>query len=90
MSLKEKNDLNFKNELCFNRLLELQKLIKKESALKELFIKTGDETKKNIDQQCIEIYKEKMEVLNTLQKLNQEKPKIDKNLKKMYLLKQKI
>ena len=74
--------LNLKNELSFNRLLELQTLVKKESALKELFIKTGNETKKNIDLQCMETYKEKMEVLNTLQRLNQEKPKTDKNPKK--------
>ena len=32
------------------KILELQTLLKKESALKELFIKTGIETKKSIDQ----------------------------------------
>ena len=54
----------------FNELKELQKLIKKESAIKELFIKTKNETKNSINNHCIEIYKKKMEVLNILQKIN--------------------
>ena len=66
--VKKKND-----DTTFNRLSELQTLLKKESAMKELFIKTGKETQKNIEDQCIEIYEKKMEVLNILQKLsNQE------------------
>lgn len=54
----------------FNELKEIQKLIKKESAIKELFIKTKNETKNSINNHCIEIYKKKMEVLNILQKIN--------------------
>ena len=37
---------NIEDDTTFNRLVELQKLLKNESALKELFIKTGIETKK--------------------------------------------
>ena len=67
----EKNDnKNKEDDTTFNRLAELQKLLKNESALKELFIKTGVETKKNIEKQCVEIYKKKIEVLNIKQKLN--------------------
>ena len=58
------------DDLSFNRFLELQSLVKKESALKELLIKTGNEAKKRINEECIEIYKNKIEVLNTLQKIN--------------------
>ena len=47
------------DDTTFNKLLELQTLLKKESALKELFIKTGIETQKNIEKQCIEIYEKK-------------------------------
>ena len=81
MSLKQNNNLNLENKdfTSFNRLLELQTLLKKESALKELFIKTGIETKKSIDQQCIEIYKKKMEVLNILQIISKKKPKDNKS-----------
>ena len=83
MSLNKNNNINLENEdfTSFNRLLELQTLLKKESALKELFIKTGIETKKSIDQQCIDIYKKKMEVLNILQVISQEKPKGNKSNK---------
>jgi hypothetical protein len=61
------NSINYKS---FNSLVELQKLLKNESSLKELFIKTGVETKKNIEQQCTELYEKKMEVLNILYKIN--------------------
>ena len=61
---------NIEDDTTFNRLVELQKLLKNESALKELFIKTGKETKENVEKQCNEIYKKKIEVLNILQKLN--------------------
>ena len=54
----------------FNELKEIQKLIKKESAIKELFIKTKNETKNSINNHCIEIYKKKMEVINILQKID--------------------
>ena len=70
------------NDTTFNRLLELQTLLKKESALKELFIKTGKETQKNIENQCVEIYEKKMEVLNILQKLGNNVPMDDENKSK--------
>jgi len=71
------------DDTTFNKLLELQTLLKKESALKELFIKTGIETQKNIEKQCIEIYEKKMEVLNILQRLNSQAPinSLDNNSK---------
>ena len=64
------NENNNINDKSFNSLVELQKLLKSESSLKELFIKTGVETKKNIEQQCTELYEKKMEVLNILYKIN--------------------
>ena len=60
-------------DIIFNRLKHLQILLKKESALKELFIKTSNETKKNFEEQCCEIYKKKIDVflhLNQLDKNN--------------------
>ena len=60
---------NINDDTTFNKLSELQTLLKKESALKELFIKAGIETQKNIEEQCVDIYEKKMEVLNILQKL---------------------
>ena len=61
----------------FNDLKELQKLVKQESAIKELFIKTKNETKNSIERQCVDIYKKKMEVLNILQKIRN--PKTENN-----------
>jgi hypothetical protein len=40
----------------------LQSLLKKEAALKELFIKTSNETVKTIEDQCRDIYKKKLDV----------------------------
>ena len=57
------------DEAIFNKLKDLQKLVKKESAIKELFIKMKEETKKSIELQCVDIYKKKMEVLDILQKI---------------------
>ena len=61
----------------FSDLKELQKLVKQESAIKELFIKTKNETKNSIERQCVDIYKKKMEVLNILQKIRN--PKTENN-----------
>ena len=74
-----KNEIKNDNDTTFNRLKDLQKLLKKESAVKELFIRMKEETKKNIENQCIEVLKKKMEVLDILQKINNEKPKAKKN-----------
>jgi len=71
---EEIDSKTIEDDITFNRLVELQKLLKNESALKELFIKTGVETKKNIEKQCVEIYKKKIEVLNIKQKLNIKEP----------------
>ena len=75
------NNLINENDI-FNKLKELQKLVKKESAIKELFIKTKNETKKSIEQQCIDIYQKKMEVLNILQKIKNAKENNAQNLLK--------
>ena len=71
---EEIDNKNIEDDTTFNKLVELQKLLKNESALKELFIKTGVETKKNIEKQCVEIYKKKIEVLNIKQNLNIKEP----------------
>ena len=81
-----KNEIKNDNDTTFNRLKDLQKLLKKESAVKELFIRMKEETKKNIENQCIEVLKKKMEVLDILQKINNEKPKA----KKIQILKNQI
>ena len=70
----------------FNKLQDLQKLVKKESAIKELFIKTKEETKNSIERQCVDIYKKKMEVLDILQKIDKTKIKSQKLLKEYILV----
>jgi hypothetical protein len=82
------NSINDDNS-TFNDLKELQKLVKQESAIKELFIKTKNETKNSIERQCVDIYKKKMEVLNILQKLSYSKSNSEnnsQNLLKEYIL----
>ena len=81
--ISEKED----KDIVFNRLKNLQTLLKKESALKELFIKTSNETKKNIEEQCREIYKKKLDVFLTQRRLNKNE-KNDKNIKKFELIDQ--
>ena len=61
--------------------------MKKESALKELFIKTSSETKSNIEEQCRKIYKKKLDVFLTLRKFNS-KHKNEKIVKKFELIEQ--
>ena len=73
------------DDAIFNKLKDLQKLVKKESAIKELFIKMKEETKKSIELQCVDIYKKKMEVLDILQKIDKTK-KDSKNILKEYIL----
>ena len=73
-SEKENNINNLDDDTTFNRLKELQKLLKKESAIKELFIRMKDETKKSMESQCNDVLKKKIEVLDILQKINNENP----------------
>ena len=70
---------NNDDDKTFNKLKELQKLIKKESAIKELYIKMKNETKNSIERQCVDVYKKKIEVLDILQKLNQSQLEKNKN-----------
>ena len=68
------NEINSKDkDNVFEQLKDLQTLIKKESALKELFIKTSNETKKNIEEQCKEMYKKKLDFFYNLNKLKKKK-----------------
>ena len=60
------------NDTTFNKLREIQILLKKESAVKELFVRMKNETKKNIENQCLEVLKKKMEVLDILQKIREQ------------------
>ena len=55
-----------KGETTFNKLKNLQTLLKKESALKGLYAETGKNTQKDIEILCKEIYSKKIEVLNVL------------------------
>ena len=57
----EQNMIQTEDDTTFNKLKDLQKLLKKESAVKELFIKMKNETKLSIEHQCIDVYKKKME-----------------------------
>lgn len=63
------SDHNKTDTKSFARLQFIQKLLKKESSLKELFIKTSNETIKTIENECREIYRKKLEVVSQLQKL---------------------
>ena len=72
--IQANNSNHLKDDTSFNKLKELQKLLKKESAVKELFIRMKDETKKSIETQGLEVLKKKIEVLNILQKINTENP----------------
>ena len=84
----EINENQIDNDKTFNVLKELQKLVKKESAVKELFIRMKNETKNSIERQCVDVYKKKMEVLNILQKIDSSK--IKKNQNSPNLLKEHI
>ena len=55
-----------KTETTFNKLKNLQILLKKESALKGLYTETGKNTQKDIENLCKDIFKKKIEVLNVL------------------------
>ena len=68
--IKTETEIERDKDLVFNRLKNLQALLKKESALKELFIKTSDDTKNNFEELCLEIYKKKFDVFYHLNKLN--------------------
>ena len=57
---------DIKPETTFNKLKNLQMLLKKESALKGLYSETGKNTQKDIETLCKDIFKKKVEVLNVL------------------------
>ena len=69
---------DMKESKSFSRLQIIQKLLKKESALKELFIKTSSETLKSIEKECREIYKKKLEVFTQLQRFTRKEKEVRK------------
>ena len=71
--IKKENLLNegIKQETTFQKLKNLQILLKKESALKGLYTETGKNTQKDIETLCKDIFKNKIEVLNILKNVNQ-------------------
>ena len=69
------------DDITFNRLKDLQKLLKKESAIKELFFRMKEETEKSIESQCLEVLKKKIEVLDILQKISNQNPLNNNNNK---------
>ena len=77
-TFRYENKLN--ENKSFSRLQNIQKLLKKESALKGLFIKTSNETLKSIENECREIYKKKLEVFTQLQKFSRKEKEIRKYL----------
>ena len=89
---KEKEDINTKSDIidkdiAFNRLKDIQILLKKESALKELFIQTSNDVKKNIEDQCRDIYKKKIDVFLHQRKIDKTE-KSENNIKKFELVDQ--
>ena len=80
------NDISEKTEepskdkdKAFNRLKDLQALLKKEASLRELFTKTSEETKNKIETECRKIYEKKLDVFFTLKRFRK-KADIGKNL----------
>ena len=59
-------NIDNKEETTFNKLQVIQTLLKKESALRGLYLSTGINTQKDIENLCKEIYEKKIEVLNVL------------------------
>ena len=68
------------NMKTFNKLLNIKKLVKKESALKELFINSKNDCENKIEAICQEIYSKKIEILNILQANESKTKKIKYNL----------
>ena len=69
---ENKNELKMNNS--FNKLKTIQSLLKKESALKNLYSNTFKNIQNDIDNICREIYEQKLKVINVLQ--SGEKPNI--------------
>ena len=61
---KEEKD----KDKAFNRLKGLQVLLKKEASLRELFSKTSEKTKNDIEKECRNIYEKKLDVFFTLKR----------------------
>ncbi len=74
ISNKKLATFNYEKESkSFTRLQIIQKLLKKESALKQLFIQTSSGTLESIEKECREIYNKKLDVFTTLQKFSRNK-----------------
>ena len=68
---------------AFNKLKDLQALLKKEASLRELYTKTSEETKKSIEEECRKIYEKKLDVFFTLKRFNSKKTDIGKKFELM-------
>ena len=64
--LDSKINNEIKEETTFNKLKELQTLLKKESALKGLYSETGKNTQKDIETLCKDIFSKRIDVLNAI------------------------
>ena len=62
--IKNKMNNELKDETTFNTLKDLQNILKKESTLKGLYSQTGNNTKKDIEILCREIFSKKIDLLN--------------------------
>ena len=64
VEIKNKINNELKGETTFNTLKDLQNILKKESTLKGLYSQTGNNTKKDIEILCREIFSKKIDLLN--------------------------
>ena len=68
---------------AFNRLKDLQALLKKEASLRELYTKTSEETKNKIEKECRKIYEKKLDVFFTLKRFRSNETDIGKKFELM-------
>ena len=66
--LNQLNKEQKEKDKAFNRLKDLQVLLKKEASLRELFTQTSDKTKNDIEKECRNIYEKKLDVFFTLKR----------------------
>ena len=63
---------------AFNRLKGLQALLKKEASLRELFTKTSEKTKDDIETECRNIYEKKLDVFFTLKRFKKSEASVSR------------
>ena len=67
-NLNQLNKEQKEKDKAFNRLKDLQVLLKKEASLRELFTQTSEKTKNDIEKECRNIYEKKLDVFFTLKR----------------------